>query len=145
MTDLKINVATSETDKQDCYRLRHIVFVEEQGVPVELELDEHDDSNAIHFLGRFDGEPVAASRIVVFGDSAKIQRVVVLDSCRGRNFGKVLMQFMMEHIRSHGLAAEISLDAQTYATAFYQALGFETRGEEFDDAGIPHIHMVQPA
>jgi len=143
--DLIINIATSQSDRQACFRLRHLVFVEEQGVPVELELDEFDDTRAIHFLGKVDGEAVAASRVVVFGDSAKIQRVVVHHSCRGRKFGKLLMLKMMDYVRTQNLAAEISLDAQTYAIAFYQALGFEPRGEEFDDAGIPHIHMVQPA
>ena len=46
---------------------------------------------------------------------------------------------------SNDLAPVIGLDAQTYAVAFYESLGFTASGEIFDDAGIPHIHMSQPA
>ncbi len=141
--NLQISIASTEEEKAICYALRHNVFVEEQGVPKELELDEHDEDGAIHFLGRFKGNPVSAARVCKFGDAAKIQRVVVMKSHRGQNFGREIMLFMMEYIKAQKLAPVMALDAQIYALLFYQALGFEEEGEEFDDAGIPHIHMVQ--
>ncbi len=141
--NLEITRATSERDKSICFRLRHIVFVEEQGVPVELELDEFDENGAVHFLGRLGDEPIAASRIRVFDDVAKIQRVVVLKDYRGNNFGHEIMQHMIAYICAENLAPTIALDAQTYAMPFYQALGFIAEGEEFDDAGILHVRMVQ--
>lgn len=142
---MQISQAVTEQDIQTCLELRHVVFVEEQGVPVELEIDEHDSSDAYHFLGLVEGRPAAAARICVFGDSAKIQRVVVLKEFRGLKLGRALMVHLMEFARSRHLAPTIALDAQTYAIRFYQSLGFEVQGEEFDDAGIPHIHMIQPA
>ena len=81
----------------------------------------------------------------MFGDKAKIQRVVVMKAFRGRNLGRQLMRHLMDFARANKLAPQIALDAQTYAVAFYESLGFETTGEEFDDAGIAHIHMTQPA
>ena len=137
--------AITPEDKQTCYRLRHVVFVEEQGVPVELEIDEHDEAGAFHFLGWVDGQPAAAARICVFGDMAKIQRVVVLKQFRGQKLGRGLMLHLLNFARDSNLAPQIGLDAQTYAQTFYESLGFIAAGEEFDDAGIPHIHMSQPA
>jgi len=141
--------AIKQPDREACYRLRHVVFVEEQGVPVEMEIDEHDDAGAYHFLGLVDNEPAAAARIMVFGSGensvAKIQRVVVMKSFRGQKLGRDLMVHLLEFARTNNLAPHIALDAQTYATAFYESLGFTATGDEFDDAGIPHIHMSQPA
>ena len=145
MSEMIISSVTTEAEREICYHLRHVVFVEEQGVPVELEIDEHDDKDAYHFLGLIDGEPAETARICVFGDKAKIQRVVVMKAFRGRNLGRQLMQHLMDFARANKLAPQIALDAQTYAVAFYESLGFETTGEEFDDAGIAHIHMTQPA
>ncbi|NKB51178.1 MAG: GNAT family N-acetyltransferase [Rhizobiaceae bacterium] len=140
-----IEEAKTLEDKQTCYRLRHIVFVAEQGVPVELEIDEHDEDGAYHFLGRVEGAPAATARICVFGDKAKIQRVVVMKQFRGMKLGRALMMHLIGFARDNKLAPQIALDAQTYATSFYQSLGFVISGNEFDDAGIPHIHMIQPA
>ena len=145
MSNMVISTVTTDAEKDICYYLRHVVFVEEQGVPVELEIDEFDASDAHHFLGLIDGEPAATARICLFGDKAKIQRVVVMKQFRGRNLGRQLMQHLMDFARRNNLAPQIALDAQTYAVPFYQSLGFETIGEEFDDAGIAHIHMTQKA
>ncbi|MEE9314889.1 MAG: GNAT family N-acetyltransferase [Rhizobiaceae bacterium] len=142
---MKITIATSPEAKALCYRLRHIVFVEEQKVPVELEIDDHDENGAIHFLGRVEGEPVAASRLCLFGEVAKIQRVVVLKDYRSKNYGREIMQHMLDYIRKNKVAPTIALDAQTYALPFYEGLGFVVEGDEFDDAGIPHSYMSQPA
>lgn len=142
---LEISRAVSAEDKAECYRLRHIVFVEEQGVPVELEIDEYDETIARHFIGKVNGQAVAASRICVFDDTAKIQRVVVLEARRGRGYGRDLTIHMLKDIRADNLAPSIALDAQTHAVPFYEALGFAVEGNEFDDAGIPHLRMIQPA
>ena len=137
--------AESSEEKAACYDLRHKVFVEEQGVPVDLEIDEYDETIASHFLGLIKGKPVAAARICVFGDMAKIQRVVIHKDHRGRSLGRELMQHLIAHARQKRLAPTIALDAQTYATRFYESLGFSESGDIFDDAGIDHIRMVMPA
>lgn len=143
MSKFNVSAVTLDVDIQTCFKLRHTVFVEEQGVPVDLEIDEFDQDDSIHFLGRFEGEPIAAARIRILGDTAKIQRVVVLKEFRGRALGRELMLKIMAHVRDGQLANKFALDAQTYALAFYQELGFQTLGGEFDDAGIPHIHMIK--
>ncbi len=138
-----VEIALTNEARAACYRLRHQVFVEEQGVPIELEIDEHDESDAIHFLGKLNGEPIAASRLCLFPDYAKIQRLVVLKAVRGEGFGRTMMNCMMEHTKHHALAPSLALDAQTHAIEFYTQLGFRVEGEAFDDAGIQHVRMVR--
>ena len=145
LPNLVLKIAATSESVAECLRLRHAVFVDEQNVPVELEIDEHDHSDAIHFIGTIDDQCVATSRICLFGDKAKIQRVAIDKGHRGAGHGRAIMQHMINHIRANRLAPIMALDAQTYALSFYEALGFVAQGEEFDDAGIPHIHMVQPA
>ena len=103
MSDMIISQVVTDAEKESCYRLRQVVFVEEQRVPVELEIDEHDAKAAHHFLCLIDGEPVATARICVFGDKAKIQRVVVFKQSRGRSLGRQLMQHLMDFARDNKL------------------------------------------
>ena len=140
---LNISIATTREQRETCYRLRHEVFVEEQSVPVALEIDDHDEKDAIHYLGEFDGVPAAASRIVLKDGTAKIGRLVVSKDHRGAGHGVAMMRFMLNHIRDEGLADIVALDAQTQATGLYEALGFEPEGESSMDAGIPHVRMVR--
>ncbi len=96
-------------------------------------------------MGRIGSSAVATGRICVFGDAAKIQRVAVDSNHRGGGYGKLIMLHMIDFARKQQLAPVIALDAQTYALAFYESLGFEAKGDEFDDAGIPHVHMTMKA
>ena len=122
-----------------CYAIRKTVFVEEQAVPLELELDEYDDV-ATHFLLRDGDAPLATARLLDKHGLAKIGRVAVLKEARGRGLGLVLMRAVLEEARRQGFT-EAVLDSQTYAIPFYERLGFVAEGEEFDDAGIPHSLM----
>ncbi len=140
---LEIAIATTRDQIQTCYRLRHEVFVEEQGVPVEMEIDEYDENGAIHFLGSVDGEAAAAGRIVVKDSTAKMGRIVVTKTQRGGGHGAAMVRFMLAYAAENKLAATAALDAQTSAVGFYEALGFAQEGEEFMDAGIPHVRMVR--
>jgi len=137
----EIKIPASKDERRSCYRLRHIVFVEEQNVPVELEIDEHDETDAIHFLGAWSGEDAAAARMIITGDTAKIGRLVVLKPYRGKQLGHKMMQAMLDHAWQNPTVTQVVLDAQTYALPFYERLGFEPVGEEFMDAGIPHLRM----
>lgn len=119
--------------------IRFEVFVDEQQVPPELELDAY-DATARHWLLRVDGEPVGTARAVEKPDGWKIGRVALRRSARGQGLGHVLMRAILEEGRASGAPAYY-LDSQEYAIPFYQKLGFEVRGERFMDAGIPHFRM----
>ena len=134
---IKIVQTPEEFDR--CFGIRTTVFVEEQEVPLELEMDEY-DAVATHFLLR-DGEtPLATARLLDKHGLAKIGRVAVLKEARGRGLGLLLMQAVIEEAKRRGFTESV-LDAQTYAVPFYARLGYIAEGEEFDDAGIPHFLM----
>lgn len=120
-------------------KLRREVFVVEQGVPVELEIDEYDEK-AVHFVTLKAGEAVAAMRLVPHGNSAKIGRVAVKRELRRKGLGTALMKRGIEHAGALGLL-EIFLDAQVDSISFYEKMGFMPEGELFDDAGLPHRRM----
>jgi predicted GNAT family N-acyltransferase len=116
--------------------IRLAVFVAEQGVPLELEWDEH-DAPALHALAFLDKEPVGTARLLRNG---KIGRMAVLAHARRKGVGRVLLQTMMQQARASGLA-EVFLDAQLTARGFYEREGFIGQGETFLDAGIEHLLM----
>ena len=119
--------------------LRREVFVEEQHVPEELEIDE-DDRFAFHVLMLKDEEAVATLRMLAHGESIKIGRVAVKKEYRKRGLGTRLMKQAIEHA-VRGEFADAILDAQIESIPFYERLGFVEEGEIFMDAGIPHKRM----
>jgi len=121
------------------FMVRAIVFMEEQGIAHADEMDGNDLA-AVHVLGEIDGEPVACGRIRYQGDRAFLQRLAVRRAWRGRGVGAKLLQFMLDQCRKDGFS-NFELHAQTRATGFYRRHGFTACGEEFEEAGIPHVHM----
>ncbi|RKD93277.1 GNAT family N-acetyltransferase [Halopiger aswanensis] len=145
MTD--VHVVDDDKQREDAFAVRQTVFVEEQGVDEDLEYDEHDDpdADAVHFVAYAGGQPVGAARLREYetddGDVVgKVERVAVLESHREAGVGRELMCATEEAARERGFEA-IKLHAQTRVEGFYRSLGYESRGEEFDEAGIPHIEM----
>jgi predicted GNAT family N-acyltransferase len=137
-----IRQCQSDADRAAAMRIRFAVFVDEQQVLPELELDEY-DAEAIHLLvlDSATGEAIGTARIVDKGNGvAKIGRVAILKEWRGRGIGDALMRAALEIARAAGHTSAI-LDAQTYVIPFYEKLGFIAEGPEFDDAGIPHRRM----
>lgn len=125
-----------------CMAIRMEVFVREQGVPLDDEMDEHDQS-ATHYLAQRDGAPVATARTRVLADgTAKIERVAVRANARGSGVGRQLMEHCIARLRNHPQTQRIAITAQTQALPFYEKLGFVAEGAEFMEAGIPHYAMV---
>ncbi|MGY8526847.1 GNAT family N-acetyltransferase [Paracidovorax citrulli] len=124
--------------------IRYAVFVEEQGVPVELEWDDHDEVCWHAIAHGADGTPVATGRLLPDGH---IGRMAVLARARGTGIGALVLEALMEKGEALGYA-EFALNAQTHAMGFYRRAGFEPVGEPFEEAGIPHLAMrrvVRPA
>lgn len=116
--------------------LRSEVFVREQQVPEALEWEE-DDHVATHFLAFRGATAIATARLL---PSGQIGRMAVVREQRGQGIGRQLLLAVLAHARTAG-QQRLFLHAQTHALGFYQGLGFEAEGEEFDDAGIPHRAM----
>lgn len=134
----------SPTDDLDaCMAIRFTVFVDEQGVPAEIEHDDY-DAVARHMLATDKGRPVGTARIVLQGSAGKIGRVAVLKEARGTGLGAALVRACEKEMKKLPEVKETILTAQTSALGFYEKLGYVAEGDEFDDAGIPHLLMRRP-
>ncbi len=143
--DQALEVVHASTPQQmaQAWTIRRRVFIEEQHVPEEIELDE-DDARAFHALARLGTRAVGCGRFVALGDDEiKIGRMAVLRELRGRDIGRAILNFLMDEARRQGFRRAV-LHAQLSAEGFYLKHGFEPRGEVFEEAGIPHRKMERP-
>lgn len=130
-------------DYQPCLEVRRVVFIDEQGVSVEDELDGL-DSQAVHLLATEDGKPLGTARLLTKGKTGKIGRVCVLKEARGSGLGAALIKAAVAHFETQPDITRAVLGAQCHAIGFYEALGFVTFGPVYDDAGIDHRDMERP-
>ena len=138
LTRVEEVVSAKELKRAFAIRLR--VFVREQGVPQEIELD-RDDRRASHFLATLRGRAVGTARLVTKNRRAKIGRMAVLKSYRGNGVGKALLKRAIESARKKKVKM-IYLHAQVPVIGFYEKMGFHCVGRLFMEAGIPHRKMV---
>jgi predicted GNAT family N-acyltransferase len=132
----RIELMTWDRARAHAAPVRMVVFVEEQRVPAELEMDER-DAACLHAIA-FDGErAVGTGRLLPDGH---IGRMAVLKAFRGKGVGGEILEALVEAARRRG-EREIVLSAQTHALAFYRAHGFEAFGAEYEEAGLPHQDM----
>jgi predicted GNAT family N-acyltransferase len=140
---LDVRVVRTDEQYEDALDVRFEVFVEEQDVPEDLEVDEH-EAEAVHFVAYLGNDPVGAARLrEKTADTAKVERVAVLREHRGEDYGREIMHAVEEVAGERGYD-RVSLHAQTHAAPFYDRLDYERVGEEFEEAGIPHVRMVKP-
>jgi len=132
----RIDLMTWDKARAQAAPIRLVVFVQEQGVPPELEMDRM-DAQCVHALA-FDGErAVGTGRLLPDGH---IGRMAVLKEFRGKGLGGAVLAKLMEAAKSRG-DREVVLSAQVQAMPFYLAYGFEPVGEVYEEAGIPHRDM----
>ena len=123
--------------------LRTRVFVEEQGVPAEVEQDAH-DATAVHALARDDdGRVVATGRLLVRDGCGVIGRMAVDASSRGRGHGAAVLAELHRQAVALGLT-EVELHAQLPARGFYEQAGYTAVGDVYEEAGIAHVTMRRP-
>lgn len=127
------------THGADLLSIRRRVFVEEQGVPIELEHDEQ-DAVSVHLLALADGAPVGTARML---DDGHIGRMAVLSDRRGQGIGTEMLRELLFLAAEMGITRPF-LHAQCSAIPFYERLGFVAEGNLFKDAGIDHRLMRIP-
>jgi len=134
---MKIIVDNWEALRADAQPIRFDVFVDEQQVPAEIELDDM-DAVSLHAVAYDEqGAPLATGRLLPDGH---IGRMAVRRTGRGKGVGGAVLQALMGAARQRGDSGVV-LNAQRHAEPFYAAHGFEREGDEFMEAGIPHITM----
>lgn len=132
-----IRLCSWDEARLDARRIRELVFVREQAVPLELEMDEQDPRCDHALAYTADGAAIGTGRLLPDGH---IGRMAVLKEWRGKGVGGLLLLALVEHARSRGHAT-LRLNAQTHAAGFYRRFGFDIAGAEFMEAGIPHVAM----
>jgi predicted GNAT family N-acyltransferase len=138
---MRLRTVSERTDRWKVFVVRGIVFVEEQGVPYDEEIDAFDDT-AVHVLGEIDGEPVAAGRLRDVDGWAKLERIAVRRAWRGHGFGRQVVEYLLAEARRRGYR-RFRLSAQAHLVDFYGAHGFVVDGPLFRECGIDHIPMIR--
>jgi len=137
MPDFSILITDWAHEQARLSRVRRTVFIDEQGVPEDLEWDA-DDAGSLHFLvidGA--GQAIGCARLLPDGH---IGRMAVLPAWRGRGVGRALLAAVLDTAQARGHGT-LRLSAQTHAAAFYARAGFVAVGSNYEEAGIPHIAM----
>lgn len=133
---LRIELLAWERARAEASRIRTVVFVEEQRVPPEIELDEM-DAASLHALAFFGDRAVGTGRLLPDGH---IGRMAVLREARSQGVGSAILERLVAEAGRRGLQ-EAVLSAQTHALRFYHRHGFTPVGAVYVEAGIPHQEM----
>lgn len=143
MSELRVRIIDGGTDLETALGIREIVFIQGQDVPRELEVDGL-DPECTHFLAErlLEGRwtPVGTARLRPKGGVAKAERVAVLAEHRGLGLGLLLMAALEDEASNRGFS-EVILNAQVQVVPFYQSIGYQGEGPEFEEAGIQHLAM----
>jgi len=133
---VRIELTGWERARGEASRIRTKVFVDEQRVPAEIELDDL-DPHCVHALAYAQGEVVGTGRLLPDGH---IGRMAVLREWRKNGIGTALLEALVGAARIRG-DREVALSAQTHALGFYRRHGFTEEGAVYEEAGIPHQAM----
>ena len=134
----RIELMSWENARAQASAIRLAVFVEEQGVAREIEMDEM-DAQCIHALAFEDGAALGTGRLLPDGH---IGRMAILKPWRGRGIGSAILHSLIDAARRRG-DRRVMLSAQVQALEFYRAHGFQPEGEVYEEAGIPHQAMIR--
>ena len=135
-----MKLVENEDELAGAVSVRMRIFVLEQQIPAEEELDDA-DATATHAIALHQGQVVGTGRLVYRQDStAQIGRMAVDQTFRRRGIGGRILDFLEEEARSQGVRRCI-LHAQEYVKSFYAAHGYREHGDIFLEVDIPHIEM----
>ncbi len=136
-TPILVAIGSWELLQKDASSIRETVFVQEQSVPLELEYDAADALSIHALVYDAQGAPLGTGRLLPDGH---IGRMAVHQHARGLGIGGRILDALIEQARIRQQFV-LLLHAQTRATAFYETRGFRAEGDEFLEAGIPHVLM----
>jgi len=135
--NLKIQLVKTKEEYRDILQIRKKVFIEEQNVPLNIEIEYEEDSN--HVICYQDKFPVGTGRWRNTKNGIKLERFAVLKDFRNNGIGKEIVNFILSEISSNNT---IYLHAQEAVVDFYKKLGFKVSGDKFYEADILHSKMI---
>jgi len=141
-SNIKVYQVITEKELNDCFNIRLEVFVKEQGVPSEEELDDLDQIS-FHAIAYKDNYPIATGRLIPgVNMNGTIGRMAVMQKYRRFGVGGMVLDFLEQIALNEGIH-QITLNAQEYVKKFYDNHGYKEEGDVFIEAGIPHVTMVK--
>ena len=140
MEKLQYKFATTAKDLEGAFEVRKRVFVDEQGISEDLELDDR-DKEARHVVVKHKGIIIGTARVIFLDNAtAKLERMAVLKHFRGKGIGSHIISFLIKELKTNSIE-QVVIHAQCSAITFYKSCGFEEMGQPFMEAGIKHIKM----
>ncbi len=136
--ELKVHLATTPQELEHVREIREKVFIMEQNVPEDVEIDQYEDSSN-HIVALLDEEFIGTARWRKTEDGIKLERFAVLKEKRGLGIGKKLVEFILEKIKNESF---VYLHAQDHVISFYKKFGFNPVGKHFYEGGISHQKMI---
>lgn len=121
--------------------LRVEVFVHEQKIVDEAELDGADllSTTELFWIKDEDAEVLATLRVLV-DDTVHIGRVATAAQARGRGYAGQLVEAALT-----AYPGVVEISAQAHLENWYGRFGFVRVGEQYLEAGIPHVKMLTRA
>lgn len=150
MENLTIKRVINQIELEECLKIRMQVFVKEQNIPIEIEIDKYDslcNEESIHYIFYLNEKPVGTFRAINYNKYLKIGRVAIISDLRGQKLGLKMLTYGIDEIQKRNLfniqEKYFYLEAQKNAVSFYKNLDFEEEGVEFLSAGIKHQKMTR--
>ena len=138
MMEIKVRSATTREELDHAREIRKKVFIMEQNVPEDVEIDQYEDTSK-HIIALIDDRFIGTARWRKTENGIKLERFAVLKEKRGLGIGKELVRFILEQINTE---PDIYLHAQDHVISFYKKLGFYSVGDHFYEGGISHQKMI---
>ena len=138
MMEIKVRSATTREELDHAREIRKKVFIMEQNVPEDVEIDQYEDTSK-HIIALIDDRFIGTARWRKTENGIKLERFAVLKEKRGLGIGKELVRFILEQINTEPV---IYLHAQDHVISFYKKLGFYSVGDHFYEGGISHQKMI---
>ncbi|MTI67930.1 MAG: GNAT family N-acetyltransferase [Firmicutes bacterium] len=124
---------------EDAHKVRTLVFIKEQKVSKEVEMDGL-DKDSYHVIVYENNLPIATGRLLKKDNIYSIGRVAVIKDYRHKNYGKIVMDELIKKAKDLGVK-EVFIHSQLHAKKFYEKLGFKPFGKVYKEANIKHISM----
>ncbi|HXH74161.1 MAG TPA: GNAT family N-acetyltransferase [Bacteriovoracaceae bacterium] len=140
MKTIRIDIPSEDYDS--VLSIRREVFIAEQNVPEDVEIDET-EMDSTYFLTFLNDVPAATGRLRVVGQKIKFERIATLKKFRGQGAARDLMNTMFQYAKENYSTLIPYMHSQADAVGFYEKLGWKKTGESFSEAGIPHHAMTR--
>lgn len=141
MQKITIRLIRSKQELEQVFHIRRVVFTKEQKINEKLDRDSL-DSTAKHTIVLLKDKPIGCARIRLVDGKAKLERIAVLKTYRGKGIGIALVNYLIIYCKRTKVKA-IYMDSQHYLKEFYEKFGFMAKGKPFMEAGRKHIIMYK--